>query len=108
MDIVEKVEKSEILASKMNTASRHFSAKLVHLNCNLTPIFCALSQLQLNEHAQPIWTEMAFNSSQQSANLGLKTQSQAMRIRNGIVSNDGRSVCTVLLASKYSKKKLIC
>ncbi|AQK89299.1 hypothetical protein ZEAMMB73_Zm00001d008248 [Zea mays] len=51
-----------------------------------------LYQLQLNEHAQPIWTEMAFNSSQQSANLGLKTQSQAMRIRNGIVSNDGRKL----------------
>lgn len=90
----------------MNTARRNFSAKLVHfkLQFRVTPIFCALSQLQLNEHAQPIWTEMAFNSSQQSANLGLKTQSQAMRIRNGIVSNDGRSVCTVLLASKYCQK----
>ncbi|CAL4957223.1 unnamed protein product [Urochloa decumbens] len=49
-----------------------------------------LYQLQLNEHAQPIWTEMTFNSDQQFTNLGLETQSQAMRIRNGIVSNDGR------------------
>ncbi|KAK8452015.1 hypothetical protein SEVIR_5G040800v4 [Setaria viridis] len=51
-----------------------------------------LYQLQLNEHAQPIWTEMAFNSDQHFTNLGLKTQSQTMRIRNGIVSNDGRKL----------------
>lgn len=51
-----------------------------------------LYQLQLNEHAQPIWTEMTFNSDQQFTNLGLKTQSQAMRIRNGIVSDDGRKL----------------
>jgi len=51
-----------------------------------------ISQLQLNEHAQPIWTEMTFNSDQQFTNLGSKTQSQTMRIRNGIVSNDGRKL----------------
>ncbi|KAJ1283310.1 hypothetical protein BS78_03G118700 [Paspalum vaginatum] len=51
-----------------------------------------LHQLQLNEQAQPIWTEMTFNSDQQLTNLGLKTLSQAIRIRNGIVSNDGRKL----------------
>ncbi|KAL6850459.1 hypothetical protein ACP4OV_021086 [Aristida adscensionis] len=51
-----------------------------------------LYQLQLNEHAQPIWTEMTFNCDQQFPNLGEKTQSQAMRIRNGIVTNDGRKL----------------
>ncbi|XP_062208496.1 uncharacterized protein LOC133909986 [Phragmites australis] len=51
-----------------------------------------LYQLQLNEHAQPIWTEMTFNSDQQFTNLGEKKQSQAMRIRNGIVTDDGRKL----------------
>uniref|UniRef100_I1NM66 Uncharacterized protein n=1 Tax=Oryza glaberrima TaxID=4538 RepID=I1NM66_ORYGL len=51
-----------------------------------------LYQLQLNEHAQPIWTEVIFNSEQQFIVLGEKTQSQAMHIRNGIVSYDGRKL----------------
>jgi hypothetical protein len=49
-------------------------------------------QLQLNEHAQPIWTEVIFNFEQQFIVLGEKTQSQAMHIRNGIVSYDGRKL----------------
>uniref|UniRef100_A0A0D9UZK7 Bulb-type lectin domain-containing protein n=1 Tax=Leersia perrieri TaxID=77586 RepID=A0A0D9UZK7_9ORYZ len=51
-----------------------------------------LYQLQLNEHAQPIWTEVIFNSDQQFTDLGEIIQSQAMHIRNGIVSCDGRKL----------------
>jgi len=51
-----------------------------------------LYQLQLNEHAQPIWTEMTFNPEQDFTNLGEKTQSKAMRIKNGIVSHNGRKL----------------
>ncbi|KAM0821249.1 hypothetical protein ACQ4PT_009463 [Festuca glaucescens] len=50
-----------------------------------------LYQLQLNEHAQPIWTEMTF-SYEQLPNLGEKTQSQGTHIRNGIVSRNGRKL----------------
>ncbi|KAG8052647.1 hypothetical protein GUJ93_ZPchr0001g30865 [Zizania palustris] len=51
-----------------------------------------LYQLQLNEHAQPIWTEVAFNSEEQFTDHGEITQSQSMRIRNGIVSYDGKKL----------------
>uniref|UniRef100_A0ACD5VRS6 Uncharacterized protein n=1 Tax=Avena sativa TaxID=4498 RepID=A0ACD5VRS6_AVESA len=51
-----------------------------------------LYQLQLNEHAQPIWTEMTFSYEQHFTNIGEKTQSQATHIRNGIVSRNGRKL----------------
>ncbi|CAM0880921.1 unnamed protein product [Alopecurus aequalis] len=51
-----------------------------------------LYQLQLNEHAQPIWTEMTFSSEEHFTNIGEKIQSQATHIRNGIVSRNGRKL----------------
>lgn len=50
-----------------------------------------LYQLQLNEHAQPIWTDMTF-SYEQLPNLGERTQSQGTHIRNGVVSRNGRKL----------------
>ncbi|XP_048563147.1 uncharacterized protein LOC125543729 [Triticum urartu] len=51
-----------------------------------------LYQLQLNEHAQPIWTEMTFSYEQHFTNLEEKTQSQATHIKNGVVSHNGRKL----------------
>jgi hypothetical protein len=92
-----------IAPHELPTSAGHATATFI-VNTTILALSEAgiLYQLQLNEHAQPIWTEMTFNSDQQFTNLGLKTQSQAMRIRNGIVSNDGRWVSTILLPSKYS------
>jgi hypothetical protein len=53
-------------------------------------LYFYIFQLQLNEHAQPIWAEMIFSPDQQVTNLVEKSQNQGLRIRNGIASTDGR------------------